>query len=158
MSMNMSLNRLLHLRGLLVTGKRLFYVHVFGMDIHPTAQFSLSARFDRTFPRGVHVGRQSWVALEAMILTHDRTRGQYLHTRVGERCFIGARSILLPGVQIGDESIVAAGAVVTKDVPARSVVAGNPARVIREGIDVIEYGRFRDADETEHRLKAAGLV
>jgi acetyltransferase-like isoleucine patch superfamily enzyme len=158
MSLNLSLNRLLRLRGLLVTAKRLVYVHVFGMDIHPTAQFSLSARFDRTFPRGVHVGKESWVALEAMILTHDRTRGQYLHTRIGERCFIGARSILLPGVQVGDECVVAAGAVVTKDVPPRSIVAGNPARVIREDIDVIEYGRFRDADETEQRLKAAGLA
>ena len=59
---------------------------------------------------------------------------------------------------VGDESIVAAGAVVVKDVPPRSVVAGNPARVVREDIDVIEYGRFRNADETEQRLKAAGLA
>ncbi len=154
----MSLNRLLGLRQALVALKRFYYVHVFGMDIHPTAQFSLSANFDRTFPRGVHVGEQSWVALQAMILTHDRTRGQYLHTRVGARCFIGARAILLPGIVVGDESIVAAGAVVVKDVPPRSVVAGNPARVVREDIDVIEYGRFRNADETEQRLKAAGLA
>ena len=127
------------------------------MDIHPTVQFSLSAYFDRTFPRGVHVGAHSWVALQTLILTHDRTRGLYLHTRVGERCFIGARAVLLPGVTVGDGSIVAAGAVVTRDVPPGSIVAGNPATVIRSDIDVIEYGRFRDADETERRLKAAGL-
>ncbi len=58
----------------------------------------------------------------------------------------------MPGVQIGDDSIVAAGAVVTKDVPRGSIVAGNPATVIREGIDVMANGRFRDADETTARL------
>src|SRR5690349_20016031 len=119
-----NLNKLLKLRGLLVSAKRWMFNNVFGMDLHPTAQFSLSAYFDKSFPKGVHVGAHSWVALQAVILTHDRTRGVYYHTRVGERCFIGARSIILPGVQIGDESIVAAGAVVTKDVPPRSIVAG----------------------------------
>lgn len=51
------------------------------MDIDPTAGFSLSARFDRTFPIGVHVGAHRSVAFEARILTHDRARGLYLHTR-----------------------------------------------------------------------------
>lgn len=150
--------RALKLRNALVATKRLMLTRAFGMDIHPTAQFSLSAYFDRTYPEGVHVGRHSWVALEAVVLTHDRTRGLYLHTRIGERCFIGARSLLLPGVQIGDESIVAAGAVVTRDVPPRSIVAGNPAKVIREDIDVIEYGRYRNADEVTRALQRDGHV
>lgn len=154
----LTLNKLLGLRKLLVGAKRQFYVRVFGMDIHPTAQFSLSAYFDRTFPKGVHIGKHSWVALKTIVLTHDRTRGLYLHTRVGENCFIGAGAILMPGVQIGDDSIVAAGAVVTKDVPRGSIVAGNPATVIREDIDVMAYGRFRDADETTARLRAEGLL
>src|SRR4051812_23972256 len=154
----LTLNKLLRLRTALVATKRWYLNHVFGMDLHPTTQFSLSAYFDRTYPKGVHVGRHSWVALQAIILTHDRTRGLYLHTRIGERCFIGARSMVLPGVQVGDECIVAAGSVVTRDVPPRCIVAGNPARVIRENIDVIEYGRYRDADETTLRLKAEGLI
>jgi acetyltransferase-like isoleucine patch superfamily enzyme len=140
-----------------VTLKRLYYVRLFGMDIHPTAQFSLNAHFDKTHPQGVHIGRRSWVANQAMILTHDRTRGLYLDTRIGEHCFIGIRSTILPGVVIGDECIVAAGAVVTRDVPARCIVAGNPAKVIRENIDVIEYGRFRDADERTRELEKTGL-
>jgi acetyltransferase-like isoleucine patch superfamily enzyme len=61
-------------------------------------------------------------------------------------------------VQIGEECVVAAGAVVTRDVPARCIVAGNPARVIRENIDVGNYGRYRNADETTHRLRAEGLI
>jgi acetyltransferase-like isoleucine patch superfamily enzyme len=150
-----NLNRLLQLRQFLVWLKRTYYVRVFRMDLHPTVQFSLSARFDRTYPRGVHVEKFSWVAFDAAILTHDRTRGLYLDTRIGESCFIGARSIILPGVQVGHHSVVAAGAVVSKDVPPHCIVAGNPAKVIRENIDVGDYGRFAGADETAARIRAS---
>ena len=50
---------------------------------------------------------------------------------VGDYVWIGAGAIILPGVTIGDGAMVAAGSVVTKDVPARMVVAGNPARILR---------------------------
>ena len=46
------------------------------------------------------------------------------------------------GVTIGDEVVVGAGSVVTKDVPSHSIVAGNPARIIREGIHTTQYGRL----------------
>jgi acetyltransferase-like isoleucine patch superfamily enzyme len=45
---------------------------------------------------------------------------------------IGAGAVLLPGVEIGEEAFVGAGAVVLNDVPARAVVVGNPARTIRD--------------------------
>ena len=51
---------------------------------------------------------------------------------VGDNVWIGNRAIILPGVTIGDGAVVGAGSVVTRDVPARTVVAGNPARVVRE--------------------------
>ncbi len=54
---------------------------------------------------------------------------------IGDDVWIGTRVIVLPGVTIGAHSIVAAGAVVTKDVPEWSVVGGNPARVIRSRRD-----------------------
>lgn len=152
------LNRLSALRNFLVGLRRTYYVRAFGMDIHPTVQMSLSAKLDRTFPPGVHVGAYSYLAFESRILTHDRTRGLYLHTRIGRNCFIGGRALILPGVEIGDGSVVGAGAVVTKSVPPGSVVAGNPARILRSGIVVGPYGRFLDADATESALAEQGLT
>ena len=49
---------------------------------------------------------------------------------VGDNVWIGGRAIIHPGVTIGDQSVVSAGAVVMSDVPAYAVVAGNPARVV----------------------------
>jgi len=152
------LNRLLVVRRILVEALRAYYNRIWGMDIHKNAEFSLSAKFDRTFAKGVHIGAYSYVAFESRILTHDRTRGLYLHTRIGENCFIGGRSLILPGVEIGDGCIVGAGSVVTKSVPAGSIVAGNPAKVIRTGIEVEHYGRLRDADARESALVEKGMV
>ncbi len=50
---------------------------------------------------------------------------------IGNDVWIGTRAIILAGVHIGDHAVVAAGAVVTKDVPEWAIVGGNPARVIR---------------------------
>lgn len=151
-----SLNNFWWLRRTLVCAKWLYYTRIWGMDIDPTARFSLSVRLDKTYPKGIHVGAHTYIAFEAAILAHDMTRGLYLHTRIGERCFIGARSIILPGVQIGNECVVGAASVVTKDVPPRCIVAGSPARIIRKNIDVGPYGRFVNAEETKAHLAAAG--
>ncbi|WP_434521574.1 maltose acetyltransferase domain-containing protein [Halorubrum sp. AS12] len=51
---------------------------------------------------------------------------------VGDDVWIGGRAVITPGTSVGDGAVVAAGAVVVDDVPARTVVGGNPAEVIRE--------------------------
>ena len=51
---------------------------------------------------------------------------------IGRNCWLGAGVIVLPGVTIGDNSVIGAGSVVTKDIPANVVAVGNPCRVIRE--------------------------
>ena len=54
-----------------------------------------------------------------------------LPTSIGEYCWIGEKVIVMPGVTIGDWSVIGAGAVVTKDVPSYSIAVGNPAKVIK---------------------------
>ena len=51
---------------------------------------------------------------------------------IGDDIWVGANAVILPGVTIGNHSVVAAGAVVTKDVPPHSLVAGVPAKIIKE--------------------------
>jgi acetyltransferase-like isoleucine patch superfamily enzyme len=62
---------------------------------------------------------------------YPRVKGEWklLRTRVKKGASIGANSVILPGVTIGEEALVGAGSVVTKDVPSRAIVAGNPARI-----------------------------
>ncbi len=134
----------LGVRRLLMRARWLYFVRGFGMNIDPSAWFSLKVTFDRTHPSGIHVGPESYIAFGAVILSHDMTRGIYADTRIGARCFIGAHSIILPGVTIGDGSIVGAGSVVTSDVPPATIVAGNPARVVRTGIKTYRFGCLWD--------------
>ncbi|MEO1045705.1 MAG: acyltransferase [Pseudomonadota bacterium] len=140
-------------RQAMLTTRSWYQRKVLGLDIHPTARMSMSAELDWTFRAGIHIGAESYVAFGARIMTHDFTRGLYLHTRIGERCFIGGQSLILPGVTIGDGVIVGAGSVVTKDIPSHCAVAGNPARIVKEGIVVEMFGRLVEADENERRLR-----
>ena len=61
-------------------------------------------------------------------------------TYIGERCFVGSRTIILPGVRIGNEVVIGSGSVVTKDIPSNCIAVGNPARVIRENVHCGKYG------------------
>ena len=51
--------------------------------------------------------------------------------RIGDNCWIGAGSVICPGVTIGENSVIGAGSVVTKDIPANCIAVGNPCRVLR---------------------------
>lgn len=110
---------------------RMMQVKVWRMDIHPTARIATTALIDRTWPKGVHIGADCVIDNEAVVLTHDMSRGIYMDTRIGPRCRLGARSIIMPGVSVGEDSVIAPGAVVIRDVPPRSFALGNPA-VVRE--------------------------
>ena len=64
---------------------------------------------------------------------------------IGRDVWIGANAVILPGVTIGDGAVIAAGAVVTKDVPENTVAGGVPARVIKTiGVDDLTQNRYND--------------
>ena len=86
-----------------------------------------------------------WVASRALILCHKRDLNSYYrNTRYNDLgyikapvvlkkgCVIGMGSIIMPGVTVGEGAIVGAGSLVVKDVPAWTIVTGNPAKVIKE--------------------------
>ena len=84
----------------------------------------------------ITIGDDVTLAPRVYILAHDASTKKHLgYTRIGKvkignRVFIGASSVILPGVEIGDDVIIGAGSVVTKDVESDSVVAGNPAQKV----------------------------
>ncbi|WP_164155952.1 acyltransferase [Sandarakinorhabdus rubra] len=103
--------------------------HVWAMDIHPSAWIAPTALIDRTWPKGIHIGAGCVLGEEAVVLTHDLTRGLYLDTRIGEGTLVGARAIILPGISVGRDCVIQPGALVNRDVPDFHVASGNPASI-----------------------------
>ena len=91
---------------------------------------------DPDFAFLISIGDDTTISQGVMVLAHDASTRLHLGysrvapVRIGSRVFIGARAIVLPGVVIGDDAIVAAGSVVRHDVEPGTVVAGVPARVL----------------------------
>jgi len=121
-----------------------YYVRLYGMNIHPDAIISTKALLDKTNPKGIHIGKGAVVTTGVVILTHNYVKGHgvYVDTRIGEDVFLGVNAIVLPGVTIHDRVIVGAGSVVTKDVPSNTIIAGNPARIIRENVKIGKNGQM----------------
>lgn len=119
-----------------------FLTRIYKMDIHPTARISFGTKLDKTNPQGIHIGEKTYLASGSIIFSHDYSRALHCDTVIGKRCFIGANAIIMCGIHIGDSVIVGSGAVVTKDVPSNCIVAGNPARIIKENIQTKKFGQL----------------
>src|SRR5436190_14000683 len=128
------------LREVVLTLRRQYLNRVWKMDIGEGTAISGSAKLDKTNPRGIHIGKYSVVTFGAAILTHDYVNRRHADVQIGDNCFIGAHSIVLPGVTIGDGCIVAAASVVARNVPPGSLVAGNPARIVEHDVHTTHYG------------------
>lgn len=129
------------LYGILVRYHAWKYRFFYNMDIGAGTTISRKATIDRGInPQGVHIGKFTRIAGGVLIMAHDACRAMKADTYIGDYCFLGARCIIMPGVKIGNEVVIGSGAVVTKDVPSNCIVAGNPAKVIRENIHCGKMG------------------
>lgn len=92
----------------------------------------------------ITIGDDVTLAPRVHILAHDASTKVHLgytkvaNVRIGNRVFIGASSIIMPGVTVGDDVIIGAGSIVTKDIPSGSVAVGAPACVICSLKDYLE--------------------
>ncbi|WP_135219923.1 MULTISPECIES: DapH/DapD/GlmU-related protein [Flavobacterium] len=95
----------------------------------------------------IELGDDVTLAPRVHILAHDASTWTFLgytkikNTKIGSRVFIGASSIILPGVTIGNDVIIGAGSVVVKDIPDNCIYAGNPAKFITTTGEYIEKER-----------------
>jgi maltose O-acetyltransferase len=97
---------------------------------------------DNLYPDRVTIEEGATVSAHSTILAHDEAAayargGEEVvkPVRIGKCAFIGVHCVILPGITIGDNSIVGAGSVVTHDIPPRTTFAGVPARQIQEASD-----------------------
>ena len=135
------------IRAVVLYVRHFYLVKLYGMRISKSARVSWGTVLDKTNPKGIDICDEAYIASGVVILTHDYCRGKKVDTRIGRRCFIGVNAIVMPGVSVGDESIVGSGAVVTKDVPPHSIVVGNPATVIKRDIRLSKWGKLIESDE-----------
>jgi maltose O-acetyltransferase len=106
-----------------------------GLIVGRNLRMMEGAWIDTSHCQHITIGDDVTLSRGVRILAHDASMKRHLgYTRIGkvdigDRTFIGAGSIVLPGVRIGDDVVIGAGSVVAHDVPDRSVAAGAPARV-----------------------------
>ena len=140
------------LRYVVFRGNKIAYLRRLGVRIGPDCDLLNSVKNFGTEPWLIEIGRRVTLAEGVILYTHDganrvfrdqlpdssRWGNRFGTIRILDNCFIGANAIIMPGVQIGPNSIVGAGSVVAKDVPPQTVVAGVPAQMIYTLEDYIE--------------------
>lgn len=107
-----------------------------GVQIEGRSFFGADISFDTLRPDLISIGRGCVITSGTRILTHfykpDKHAMYYGKVTIGNGVFIGMNTLIVNAISIGDNAVVGAGSVVTKDIPADEIWAGNPARFIRK--------------------------
>jgi len=113
--------------------KRWLYIYLLGMKVGKHTSFAFQAMPDLMFPELISVGDNSIIGYNVTILCHEYLIEEYRlgEVEIGSNVMIGANSLILPGIRIGDGAVIGAGSVVVHDVDPFTFVAGNPAKVIK---------------------------
>ena len=115
-----------------------------GVTVGEGAYVARGVIFDYGYARHITIEGRATLVSGCMILCHDASSFRRLGVtwvapvRVCRGAYIGARAILLPGVTVGEDAVVGAGAVVAQDVPPGTVVAGVPARPLETTVELDE--------------------
>jgi maltose O-acetyltransferase len=118
-----------------------------GLEVGRGTFVARNVYLDPGHPWLITIGGDSGLSPGVIVMVHDASMKRLAgYTRIarvviGDRVFVGAGAIILPGSRIGDDSVVGAGAVVRGDVPPGSLVVGNPAKVVSDVASVAEWHR-----------------
>jgi acetyltransferase-like isoleucine patch superfamily enzyme len=137
-------------------------VHIYG---NPSKMFGSE-------PWLITLGNHVHITTDVLFITHDGGTLLYRHLipdleitapiKIGDYVYIGVRSVILPGVKIGNNCIIAAGSIVAKDIPDNSVVGGVPAKYIKSSEEYFENiklkslrlghlkGKYKDIELRKH--------
>ena len=129
-------------------------VHMsYGNHVHLGERFYANFNLVIVDDMDVYIGDQVMIGPNVTICTTGhpvyplyREMGAHysLPIHIGNNVWIGANSVVLPGVTIGDHTVIGAGSIVTRDIPANVVAVGNPCRVMREITERDREYYFRD--------------
>ena len=122
-----------------------------GCNMHVGNNFYSNFNLTVVDDADIYIGHGVMIAPNVVIATgahpicpelREKVYQYNLPVHIGNRVWIGAGAIILPGVTIGDDSVIGAGSVVTKDIPSGVIAVGNPCRVLRE-INEYDYEYYR---------------
>jgi len=124
--------------------------NLYGMHIGKGVRINRKANIDHTVnPQGIYIGDFTGIS-DATIMAHDGVKLTKADTIIGKRCHIGYAAFINSGIRIGNGAIIAAGAVVLKNVPPYAIVVGNPGKVvgfIMTPEEIVEYEKQQYPEE-----------